>query len=141
MYERGHVLSVGRYPRDPVSVATARRAAIHAYAAYPWIDPGLVALLVSEAATNAVLHATGADFDVVCLSPSPLDGSVQIEVHDRSRAALRTRPALPAPELPELDEHGRGLALLTALAATWRTEELTSGKSLVFTLEGDTWRA
>lgn len=135
MHQRGHVLSVGRYRRDPASVATARRTAIRAYAAYPWIDPGLVALLVSEAATNAVLHSTGADFDVLCLSPSPLDGSVQIEVHDRSRANPCQRQAT------ELDEHGRGLALLNTLAATWRTERIASGKSLVFTLEGDTWRA
>ncbi|MGP3970803.1 ATP-binding protein [Streptomyces sp. 6N223] len=131
MHERGHVLSVGRYRREPGSVAMARRAATQAYAAYPWIDPALVALLVSEAATNAVLHSTGSDFDVLCHSPSPLDGSVQIEVHDRSRAVPCPRQAT------ELDEHGRGLALLDLLAAAWRTEATATGKSFVVTLATD----
>jgi anti-sigma regulatory factor (Ser/Thr protein kinase) len=130
MHERGHVLAVGRYRREPGSVSKARRAAVQAYAAYPTIDGALVALLVSEAVTNAVLHAAGPDFDVLCLSPSPIDGSVQIEVHDRSRVMPCQRRAA------ELDEDGRGLALLDLLAAAWRTERTTTGKCLIFTLEG-----
>jgi anti-sigma regulatory factor (Ser/Thr protein kinase) len=135
MGERGFVLAVGRYRRDPQSVALARRNAVQAYAAYPWIDGSLVALLVSEVVTNAVLHADGSHFYVLCHSPSPVDGSVQVEVHDRSSSLPHRRQAT------DQDENGRGLALLDLLAARWRTERTASGKTLVFTLEGDKCRA
>lgn len=113
-------------------MARARKAAAEAYAAFPWIDSSIVELLVSEAATNAVIHSDGADFHLVCHSPSPLDGSVQVEVHDRGGGLPRPRPSLP------LDEGGRGLALLGLLAAGWRTERTATGKSLIFILEGNT---
>ena len=128
MHEHGHVLAVGRYRREPAAVAQARKAAARAYAAYPRIDRSLVELLVSEAATNAVLHAEGPDFYVLCHSPCPADGSVQVEVHDGGSALpLRRRAA-------ELDESGRGLALLDLLAADRRTERTPMGKCLIFTL-------
>ncbi|WP_107103067.1 ATP-binding protein [Wenjunlia vitaminophila] len=130
MDERRHVLLVGRYPRRAEAVARARRGAALAYAAYPWIDGDVVELLVSEVATNAVRHADGSGFYLLCHSPSPLDGSVQVEVHDRG-------PALPCrPPVAELAEGGRGLVLLDRLAPGWRTERTVSGKSLVFTLDG-----
>lgn len=134
MHERGHVLAVGRYRREPGSVAQARKLVATAYAAYPWIDGSVVELLVSEAVTNAVLHADGDDFYVLCHSPSPVDGSVQIEVHDRGNALPRRRQAA------ELDETGRGLTLLDLLAAAWRTERTATGKSLIFTL-GEEYQA
>ncbi|MDT0447320.1 ATP-binding protein [Streptomyces johnsoniae] len=131
MHERGHVLAVGRYRCEPRAVAQARRTAVEAYSPFPWIDSGVVALLVSELATNAVLHSNGADFYVLCHSPSLADGSVQVEVHDGGSA-------LPAARMADaLDEGGRGLELLGVLAAHWRTERTTTGKSLVFTLKGD----
>lgn len=132
MHERGHVLAIGRYRREPASVPQARKAAVQAYAPYSWIDGSLVALLVSEAVTNAVLHADGPDLFLLCHSPSPVDGSVQVEVHDRSATPPRHRTAA------ERDEHGRGLALLDHLATTWRTERTAAGKSLIFTLDADT---
>jgi anti-sigma regulatory factor (Ser/Thr protein kinase) len=129
MHKRGHVVAVGRYRREPSSVAQARRIVAQAYAACPRIDHSLLALLVSEAATNAVLHADGPDFYVLCHSPSAEDGSVQVEVHDGSGSLPRPRQA------SDLDEHGRGLALLDLLAARWRTERTMSGKSVIFTVE------
>ena len=135
MHERGHVIAVGGYRREPGSVAKARRIATQAYAAYPWIDRSVVELLVSEAVTNAVLHAEGSHFYLVCHSPSPVDGSVQVEVHDcGSTLPCRRQPT-------ELAKSGRGLALLDQLAAAWRTELTTGGKSLIFTLGGGACRA
>jgi anti-sigma regulatory factor (Ser/Thr protein kinase) len=131
MRERGHVLAIGRYLREPGAAARARRAATEAYAAFPWIDGSLLALLVSEVVTNAVLHAEGADLYLLCHSPSPSDGSVQVEVHDGSSRLPCQRQAAG------LDENGRGLALLDLLAADWRTERTATGKSLIFTLERD----
>lgn len=130
MNERGHVIAVGGYRREPCSVAKARKAATRAYATYPWIDADVVELLVSEAVTNTVLHAEGSHFYLVCHSPSHLDGSVQVEVHDRGSTLPRRRQ--PA----ELDENGRGLALLDLLAVAWRTERTATGKSLIFILAG-----
>ncbi|RKN12102.1 ATP-binding protein [Streptomyces radicis] len=131
MHERGHVLAVGRYRCEPRAVAEARRIAVRAYAPFPWINAGTVELLVSELATNAVVHSGGSDFFVLCHSPSLADGSVQVEVHDQGSGAP---VALMADELAE---HGRGLELLGLLASHWRTERTTTGKSLVFTLKGD----
>ncbi|MGW3293543.1 ATP-binding protein [Streptomyces xiamenensis] len=127
MLERGFVLAVGRYPCVAASVRRARRIAVEAYAPYPGVDRFAVELLISELATNAVLHATGDSFDVLC--HSPLGGSVQVEVHDRCRAVpVRRQPAVQ-------DESGRGLELLDTLASHWRTERTANGKSLIFTLQ------
>lgn len=131
MHDRRHVLAIGRYRREAGSVARARKSAAEAYAAYPGVDRSLVELLVSEAATNAVVHSDGPDFYVLCHSPSPVDGSVQVEVHDSGNGLPRRR------EAGELDEGGRGLALLDVLAAHWRTERTATGQSLVFTLKAD----
>ncbi|MBR7675808.1 ATP-binding protein [Streptomyces daliensis] len=123
----GFVLAVECFPCVPGSVARARRRAAEAYAAYPLVDAFAVGLLVSEAATNAVVHAaSGGDFYVLCHAPA--SGTVQIEVHDGGRGAPVRRCAAG------LDEHGRGLELLDLLAAGWRTEPTAHGKSLIFTL-------
>ncbi|WP_242438286.1 ATP-binding protein [Streptomyces hygroscopicus] len=98
---------------------------------YPEIELELlyvVQLLVSEAATNAVLHAGGEVFELVC--HSPLDGSVEIEVHDGSRDRPQRRSPSPT------DQHGRGLKLLDRYAPGWTVEETSNGKRLKFTVEG-----
>ncbi|MFW5418719.1 ATP-binding protein [Nocardiopsis sp. CNT-189] len=73
-------------------------------------------LLVSEAVTNAILHtatgAPGGSFTVV-LRTSP--GAVRVEVHDAGGAATAPRPLSPLPD----SEHGRGVALMAALAQEW----------------------
>ncbi len=130
MRERGHVLAVGRYWREAGAVgagAADGRRRVHRLSVGGRV-PRRAA--VSELATNAVLHSTGPDFCVLCHSPSPLDGSVQVEVHDGGGPPLPRRPATT-------DEHGRGLALLDLLATTWRTEPTSTGKSLIFTLTRD----
>ncbi|WP_017594243.1 ATP-binding protein [Nocardiopsis potens] len=73
-------------------------------------------LLVSEAVTNAILHTAsgepGGSFTVV-LTTAP--GAVRIEVHDAGGAATAPRPLSPLPD----SEHGRGVALMAALAQEW----------------------
>ncbi|MFD8967245.1 ATP-binding protein [Streptomyces sp. NPDC059568] len=127
MDPRGYVLAVERYPCTPVAVRQARAFAGRAYAPFPWVDHDAVKLLVSETATNAVLHAGGGGFDLIC--HSPLGSSVQIELHDRSKTEPARRPH------SEWDSHGRGLELLDILAPGWSVVTTLTGKGLIFTLE------
>ncbi|MFJ2113234.1 MULTISPECIES: ATP-binding protein [unclassified Streptomyces] len=124
MGRHGYVLAVERYPCTAVAVSLARAIAARAYAPFPWVDHDAVKLLVSETATNAVLHAGGDGFDLIC--HAPYDGAVQVEVHDRSETA---------PERSSRgvwDQHGRGLELLDALAPGWSVVRTLTGKGLVF---------
>ncbi|RZB16429.1 ATP-binding protein [Streptomyces sp. F001] len=76
-----------------------------------------IAVIVAELTANAVIHGRvpGRDFE---LRLSLVTGSVRIEVTD-----TRTAPRPPDPgavRTPEpLEESGRGLALVAALAARW----------------------
>ena len=77
------------------------------------------ALVVTELATNAVLHAR-TDF-VVTLSRAP-EGTIRLAVRDMSMVRPRPRQAGP------FDGSGRGLALIAAFAAEWGSEFLPDGK-------------
>jgi hypothetical protein len=77
------------------------------------------ALIVSELATNAVLHAR-TDFTVT-LSRLP-EGTIRLAVRDASMARPRPRRAGP------LDGSGRGLGLVAAFATGWGAEFLPDGK-------------
>lgn len=82
-----------------------------------------VALLVSELATNAVLHARS-DFDVcICVH----DDRIRVEVTD-ANSRLPTLAAVPP------DAHsGRGLMLVQALAVSWGVETHSNeGKTIWF---------
>jgi anti-sigma regulatory factor (Ser/Thr protein kinase) len=76
-----------------------------------------VAVVVAELAANAVTHGRvpGRDFELRLSLPT---GSIRVEVSD-----TRTDPRPPAPgdvRPPHpLDEHGRGLVLVDALADRW----------------------
>ena len=121
---------VGRrsFPNEARSVAGARRFVESELDDLP---PDVVAtaqLLVSELATNAVVH-TAASFEVLA---------------ERSAAARRVRvavrdegPGEPAPrELEPLAEHGRGLLLVEALADRWGVDPADGqpGKTVWFEL-------
>jgi anti-sigma regulatory factor (Ser/Thr protein kinase) len=94
-----------------------------------------VLLVVSELLTNAIVHALPPA--TLTLSRSPVDrcGAVRVEVTDRGPV---TPAGLPA-SAPDPDEHGRGLAIVTALASrcgvdvhpggTSRWAELQVGRS------------
>ncbi|MCK8431972.1 ATP-binding protein [Streptomyces sp. D2-8] len=81
-----------------------------------------VALIVSELAANAVTHGRvpGRDFE---LRLSLVSGSVRVEVTDTHSGPLNP-PGPRGVERPgSLDEHGRGLLLVAALADRWEVLE------------------
>ncbi|MET8609851.1 ATP-binding protein [Streptomyces misionensis] len=109
------------FDRVPESVAEARRLVTEAMATW---EMGAVAdraeLVVSELATNAVLHARREAFRVTLRRLG--DHAVRIEVYDFSR----TMPTLIAAGAHQV--HGRGLALVDALSQRWGTDRLPWGK-------------
>lgn len=114
----------------PSSVAKIRRFAVDAARSHdPGIDTDVVALLVSELATNAMLHGEGQ----VRVRVVPRDAGVRVEVGD---AGSR----LPARRSSELDaEGGRGIALVEALASAWGVESSSpDGKTVWFELDSGT---
>jgi anti-sigma regulatory factor (Ser/Thr protein kinase) len=105
------------------SVAEVRRAARQALAAWAAQDAEwALSQLLSEVATNAVLHAC-TRFDVVL---SRRDGHVRCEVSDAS------------PLLPKLRRHsleaatGRGLRLVEQLSTAWGVQPHPGGKTVWF---------
>jgi len=88
-----------------------------------------VAVIVAELAANAVTHGRvpGRDFE---LRLALVTGSIRVEVTD-----TRTEARPPAPGAvrnpPSLDEHGRGLVLVDALADRWEVlDRAPLGKSV-----------
>jgi anti-sigma regulatory factor (Ser/Thr protein kinase) len=107
----------------PASVARLRRFAVDACAtAAPDVDRHTVALLVSEVVTNALVHGSGQ----VRLRVLPLEVGVRIEVFDGSSVLPTRRRAT------ELDEGGRGIALVEALAVAWGSQAAAGGKCVWF---------
>lgn len=111
-------------PSSPRSIALIRRYAADACDALGWANAtDTVLLLVSELATNAVLHAYGPDVRIRVLDLGP---RLRVEVYDGS-------PALPAQRrAAKGDQNGRGLALVEALATTWGTDLTARGKTVWF---------
>lgn len=110
----------------PASVARIRRFAVEASrTAAAEVDVDTVALLVSEVATNALVHGTGQV--LVRVLPAPSAG-VRIEVRDGSSRLPARRRAT------SLDEGGRGIALVEELADAWGCELTADGKTVWFEL-------
>ncbi|AZQ34497.1 ATP-binding protein [Streptomyces cyaneochromogenes] len=80
-----------------------------------------VALIVAELAANAVTHGRvpGRDFELRLSLPT---GSIRVEVSDTRAETRPPKPGDVRPSLP-LDEHGRGLVLVEALADRWEVVE------------------
>ena len=108
------------------SVPEARKFVSDSLAAVPRDVRSAAALLVSELATNAVVHATSR-FDVTVECPTP-SGRVRIEVTDSDEN--RPTPLQPPPSVP----HGRGLLLVANLSDEWGVERTTGrpGKTVWF---------
>jgi anti-sigma regulatory factor (Ser/Thr protein kinase) len=83
-------------------------------------------LIVSELATNAVVHA-GSPFSVVVRAA---DSRLRLSVRDASPAEPRIRPQGP------MTDRGRGLPLVAALASSWGIEPSEEGKVVWAELAG-----
>lgn len=112
-------------PSLPQSIARIRRYAVDACQASGFnADCDTLALLISEVATNALLHGTG-DVHVRVLSGGT---AFRVEIGDDS-------PALPVPrDAPDTAEGGRGMALVDALSAQWGVRADDPGKTVWFEL-------
>ena len=107
----------------PASVLRIRRFVVAACREDLGAEPcETAALLVSEVATNALVHAAGRIQVRVRLR----GGVLRVEVADSS-------PDLPAPRRAgTLDEGGRGLTLVDVLASSWGVESDEFGKVVWF---------
>jgi anti-sigma regulatory factor (Ser/Thr protein kinase) len=117
-----------RFPETTASVPVARQFVADSLSALGPEVSEMAALLVSELATNAVVHATS-DFAVTVLYPTPT-GRVRVEVVDGV-------PGEPMPlRPPPTALHGRGLLLVASLADEWGVEGTDSevGKTIWFEL-------
>ena len=104
------------------SPAQARRFVVDTLMA--WKCTGIInaaALIATELATNAVLHAR-TDFTVTVSSTA--DGTIRIAVRDASPVRPRPRQAGP------FDTSGRGLALVEAMATGWGADLMLGGKEV-----------
>ncbi|MFF2653686.1 ATP-binding protein [Streptomyces sp. NPDC058045] len=116
-------------PREPGSAATARRLLRTACAVWGLDDLAEDgALIVSELVANAVQHARRETIRVVIDRPGRT--RVRVGVADFS-TVLPVRKA-PDPE----GEGGRGLPLVSELAANWGTDQRSWGKIVWADLEG-----
>jgi anti-sigma regulatory factor (Ser/Thr protein kinase) len=117
-----------RFPPQRASVAAARRFVLETLVAEGAIDAlDDAQLLVSELATNAVVHAA-TDFSV---SVHVSAGRVYVEVRDGDPAPLtleRDEPELSAPG-------GHGLRIVGRLAGSWGSRVEEHGKVLWFSVE------
>jgi anti-sigma regulatory factor (Ser/Thr protein kinase) len=116
------------FPETKASVAAARRFVTDALREVVPEASETAALLVSELATNALVHA-GSQFEVTVVYPTPA-GRVRIEVTDQDRS--RPSPIDP----PTTSPHGRGLVLVSTLADEWGVREARrrGGKAIWFEL-------
>jgi anti-sigma regulatory factor (Ser/Thr protein kinase) len=113
------------FPAVPESVGAARRFTRAALVRHE-IDPSIIdtaILLVSELATNAVVHATS----TIRLRVG-VGEEIRVEVLDASADA----PV--AGDFGRDRESGRGLAIVTTLADSWDWSPRPSGKVVWFAL-------
>ena len=107
----------------PASVARIRRFAVEtSRTTAPEVDADTVALLVSEVATNALVHGAGR----VRVRVRPTVHGLRVEVHDEDSTLPSRRQATP------MDEGGRGIALVDALSSGWGAETTSDGKTVWF---------
>ena len=105
------------FPAELGSVAEARRFVREALAELPEDACYGVTLVVSELATNALLHAaTGFEVSV------QRDGNVRLTVADGDPAPPVRRDVSPT------DTSGRGLHLIEQLCIRWGVEPVDGGK-------------
>jgi serine/threonine-protein kinase RsbW len=111
------------FPADRACPGRARRYAVE-YAVACGADPHAVALCVSEAVTNAVIHAyrDTATPGVVRLCLRPLEPGLEICVADEGRGLA------PRPDSPGM---GLGMPLIAAMSQGMDIETSASGTRLL----------
>lgn len=113
---------------EPGAAATLRGYVAGLLEARGWsaqVDAAV--LLVTELAANAVRHAGGPCALVVAIGPD----EVELAVEDGD-------PGLPSPRrADDLDEAGRGLLLVEALASAWGVRRVPGGKATWAVLRRD----
>jgi anti-sigma regulatory factor (Ser/Thr protein kinase) len=119
----------------PASRASAREARAFSEAALGELNEAqrsAIALVVSELAANAVLHAESPFTVSIELS----DSAVTLEVTDHGRGT----PVLRSPGIEE--SNGRGLQIVEFLADSWHIENGDAGTvvRVVINLDTDVWR-
>ena len=119
----GAELSVPSVPR---SVASVRHFARAACGGLPRGTADTVELLVSEIATNALVHGAGD----VRVRVNVSGGTVRVEVDDGGTALPTLREASPTAE------GGRGLALVVAMSSGWGVAPRPGGKTVWFEVQG-----
>lgn len=113
-----------RLPPDPTSAGAARRFIANA------LDTGdevaeLAVLLVSELASNAILHAA-TPFEIILHAG---DEQLRVELVDGNPALPTMRPYAPE------SVNGRGLHIVAATADRWGFEPRGGGKLVWFELD------
>ena len=109
-----------------LSVPLARRFVARTIVGLPEDVVETAVLLVSELATNSLVHARS-DFEVAVTYPAP-SGNLRVEVSDGDQS--RPAPQNPPPTAP----HGRGLQIVESLAGSWGIVEAAGGKTVWFEL-------
>ena len=118
----GQEVTVRRFDPDVLAVTRARRFA--AELVQSWGHAELAPdteLVVSELATNAVLH-TGEPFSVALTRKG--ENLMRIEVSD----AVQAPPVMRRPD-PE-ETGGRGIGIVAAIAQRWGVEQTAAGKTV-----------
>jgi anti-sigma regulatory factor (Ser/Thr protein kinase) len=122
-----------RLAADPVGVPAARRFVVEGFTAWGQAPLADVAeLVVSEFAGNAALHS-GGDFMYVSMVARP-DGAVRVAVEDDGPVGPEAVMPHAPPDPTEVDNWmgqattGRGLAIVSVLAAEWGVEGTPRGK-------------
>jgi len=113
------------FPAVPESVGSARRFTRAALGRHD-VEPRLIdtaMLLVSELATNAIVHAASSV-------------KLRIDVGDDIRVEVSDEDETPpvAGEAEMEHESGRGLAIVTTLADDWSWSPRSNGKAVWFSL-------
>ena len=118
-----------RFAATCLSVGQARRFLLEQLGGGGGDDIELMALMVSELATNAMQHAE-TDFEVeISVTPDIRGRCVHVRVTDDA-------PGFPTPQEPAADApHGRGLRIVASLADAWGIEmhRGSPGKTVWFT--------
>jgi anti-sigma regulatory factor (Ser/Thr protein kinase) len=111
---------------ETTSVREARAFVLDAAGDLP-VDPQVLELLVSELASNAVLHARS-PFEVAVTNTPDV---VRVAVRDESAAM----PEVQSPD--QTATTGRGLRIVERLARAWGVDRLNPGKAVWFELALD----